>query len=143
MLVTYWVVPAVKAMVAPLVSARIFERWFGLPQLLWLAPIPLATAGLLVCAAHDLRARPQGAPAASWRPFACAAGLFLLAFAGLAYSLFPYLLVDRLTIWEAASARESLWFIFFGTAVALPAILGYTIYSSRVFHGRAEDLSYD
>ena len=43
----------------------------------------------------------------------------------------------------AASARASLWVIFWGTAVTLPAILGYTIYSYRIFHGRAEDLSYD
>ena len=31
-----------------------------------------------------------------------------LAFAGLAYSLFPYLVVDRMTLWQAAAAPESL-----------------------------------
>jgi len=32
------------------------------------------------------------------RPFIAAAGMFCLAFLGLAYRLFPYLVVDRRTI---------------------------------------------
>jgi cytochrome d ubiquinol oxidase subunit II len=127
----------------PLVSARIFDKWFALPQLLWLLPIPLASAWLLWRIDRNLRRARHEPGRARWQPFAATAGVFALAFAGLAYSLFPYLLVDRLTLWEAASARESLWVIFLGTAVTLPAILGYTVFSYRVFHGRAGELSYD
>ena len=79
----------------------------------------------------------------SSRPFYGAVGLFVLAFAGLAYSLYPYLLFDRLTAAEAASATESLWMIFLGTAVVLPTILAYTVYSYRVFWGKADELRYD
>jgi cytochrome d ubiquinol oxidase subunit II len=68
--------------------------------------------------------------------------MFLLSFIGLAYSLFPYLVVDRITYLDAASAPESLQFMFVGIAVTLPAILGYTAYSYRVFWGKARDLSY-
>jgi len=32
-------------------------------------------------------------------PFAAMVGIFLLAFNGLAYSVSPYLVVDKLTIW--------------------------------------------
>jgi hypothetical protein len=47
-------------------------------------------------------------------PFGCTIGVFLLAFYGLAYSLFPYLVVDRITIWQAASAPEALKIILVG-----------------------------
>ena len=50
---------------------------------------------------------------------------------------------DRLTIWQAASAPESLLVIFWGVCVVLPAILGYTIYAYRVFGGKASELSYE
>ena len=48
----------------------------------------------------------RGESRAEWPPFASAVGIFVLSFAGLAYSLFPYLVVDRLDAWEAASAPE-------------------------------------
>lgn len=131
------------SLATPLVSARIFDKWFALPQLLWLAPIPIASALLFAHAERLLRALEHGERRPLWRPFVDAIGLFVFAFAGLAYSLFPYLVVDHLTIWDAASARESLWVIFLGVAITLPAILGYTVYSYRVFWGRAEDLRYD
>jgi len=66
-----------------------------------------------------------------------------LAFIGLAYSLFPYLVVDKLRYDQAASAPESLFIMFIGVAITLPAILFYTAYSYRVFWGKATDLSYD
>lgn len=37
-----------------------------------------------------------------WSPFAYTSGLFVLAFMGLAYSFFPYVVPESLTIWEAA-----------------------------------------
>ena len=66
----------------------------------------------------------------------------MLAFYGLAYSLFPWLVVDRLTIWQAASSAESLWIIFVGACVVLPIIAGYTVFSYLVFRGKATALSY-
>ena len=69
--------------------------------------------------------------------------IFILAFYGLAYSLFPYLVVDRLTMWEAASAPESLMIILIGTLIVLPAIIGYTIYAYFVFWGKARELTYE
>jgi len=51
--------------------------------------------------------------------------------------------VDRLDIWQAASATESLAVIAIGAAVTVPAILVYTVYSYKVFWGKAEELTYD
>ncbi|MEO8314526.1 MAG: cytochrome d ubiquinol oxidase subunit II [Pseudomonadota bacterium] len=131
---------------SPLVSERIFHKWFSLPYVVLLAPLPVVTMGLLLIAARSLHRLPtrltQGNDYGAWVPFACMIGVIVIGFYGLAYSLFPYLVIDRITIWDAASAPESLQFILIGTAVVLPAILGYTIYVYRVFRGKVEPLSY-
>ena len=74
--------------------------------------------------------------------FASTVLIFVLSFLGLAYSLYPYIVIDRLTVWQAASATDSLIFIFVGVAITLPAIIVYTIFMYRVFWGRATALSY-
>ncbi len=127
----------------PLVSARIFEKWFSLPNLILLAQIPIITAVLFFIAVRALARMRRGELRAPWQPFACAVGLFVFAFIGLAYSLFPYLVVDRITIHDAAAAPGSLWIILFGVAITLPAILAYSAYSYRVFWGKASSLRYE
>jgi cytochrome d ubiquinol oxidase subunit II len=77
-----------------------------------------------------------------WVVFASTVLIFVLSFLGLAYSLYPYIVIDRLTVWEAASATKSLIFIFVGVAITLPAIIVYTVFMYRVFCGRASTLSY-
>lgn len=134
----------------PLVSTRIFQKWFSLPNILLLAPIPLFTAALFVLNLIFLRRLEHDAAAGNqrgldrwcWAPFACSVGIFMLAFIGLAYSLFPYLVLDRLTIWQSAAASESLIVILIGTLIVLPAIVGYTIFAYRVFWGKATELHY-
>jgi cytochrome d ubiquinol oxidase subunit II len=56
--------------------------------------------------------------------------------------MFPWLVVDKMTIWQAAAARESLMFVFVGACVVLPMIVGYTVFSYRVFWGKARALTY-
>jgi len=130
----------------PLVSPAIFERWFALPYVVLLAPLPLATLLLFFIVDRSLRRLPtrlaQGNAYGDWVPFAGAVGIVMLAFYGLAYSLFPWLVVDRLTIWQAASSTESLWIIFVGACVVLPIIAGYTVFSYLVFRGKATALQY-
>jgi cytochrome d ubiquinol oxidase subunit II len=134
------------SLATPLASENIFNKWFALPYVVLLAPIPLATALLFFIIARSLARLPkrlaEGNPYGDWVPFGCTVGIFLLAFYGLAYSLFPYLVMDRITIWQAASAPESLIIILGGALVVLPAIMGYTVFSYRVFRGKAKELSY-
>jgi cytochrome d ubiquinol oxidase subunit II len=131
---------------SPMVSERIFQKWFSLPYVVLLAPLPLVTLLLLLITARALRRLPtrlaQDNEYGAWVPFACTIGVIVIGFYGLAYSLFPYLVVDRITIWDAASAPESLLVILIGAAVVLPAILGYTVFVYRVFRGKAQPLSY-
>jgi cytochrome d ubiquinol oxidase subunit II len=137
---------AAVSLATPLVSRAIFEKWFAIPDVFLLAPIPLATAVLFVIAEVTLRRLParlaQGDERGAWIPFAAAAGMFVLAFHGLAYSLFPWLVPERIDIWQAAAAPGSMLFILVGVAIVLPLILGYTVFAYRVFWGKATQLEY-
>lgn len=137
---------AAISVATPLVSERIFNKWFSMPNLFLLMPIPITTIVLLFVIDRSLRRLPtrlkDGNEYGAWVPFACSVGVFLLAFYGLAYSLFPYLVADKIDIWQAASAPESLKIILVGAAIVLPTIIGYTIYAYRVFWGKAKELTY-
>ncbi len=127
----------------PLVSERVFDRWFGWPETLLLLPVPLLTAGLFAVAWRALRRLGAGDAGGAWVPFGAAAGIFALCFVGLAYSFWPYVVPERLTMWEAASAPESLILILVGALMVLPMIIAYTVYVYRVFRGKARPLSYE
>ncbi len=137
---------AAISLMTPLVSPRIFDKWFSFPNLVMLLPIPGMTLVLFAMMARSLKRLPtrlaQNNQYGAAVPFACTVGVFLLSFYGLAYSLFPWLVVDRITIWRAASAPEALLVIFYGVVVVLPVIIGYTVYAYRVFWGKTSALKY-
>ena len=134
---------AAVSIATPMVSPRIFAKWFTVPAFFLLLPVPLLTAVLFaVCESHLRRIR-RGVAGRDWVPFAAAVAMFVLAFAGLGYSLWPYLVVDRIVYTEAAAAPGSLKIILAGAAVTLPVIIGYTVFSYRVFWGRSTELSYE
>lgn len=134
---------ALVSIATPLVSARVFEKWFALPQFLFLLPIPAATGLLILLLDYHLRKLPRAKDHYCWVPFAGGAGLFVLGFLGLAYSFYPYIVPDKLTVWDAASAPESLMIILVGVAVVLPCILAYTAFAYHVFRGKVNELRYD
>ncbi len=127
----------------PLASPRIFEKWFTLPEIVWLAPLPIAALGLFLWLWRMCVHLPGHEDEHSLKPFIVLSAIFALGFGGLAYSFYPYVVPDQMTIWEAAAATESLAVILIGTAFVLPIILGYTVYAYRVFGGKAGDLTYD
>ncbi|KZX61564.1 cytochrome BD ubiquinol oxidase subunit II [Alcanivorax sp. HI0033] len=127
----------------PLVSSAIADKWFTLPNAIGLMPIPIATAlayaGLIwVFNSKQILHNGYG-----WLAFVALMVMCVLASIGLAYSLFPDIVLGRISIWEAASATESLLFTFWGAIIALPMILAYTIFIYRVFRGKATHLSYE
>ena len=134
------------SLATPFVSQRIFDKWFGLENLIVLWPIPAMTVVTFLVAYRSLSRLParldDGIHDSEWIPFASTVAIFMLAFHGLAYSLFPYVVMERLTIWEAAASPESLLVIFVGAVIVLPVIIGYSVYAYRVFRGKATDLSY-
>jgi cytochrome bd ubiquinol oxidase subunit II len=131
------------SLATPLVSPRIFERWFSIPNIFLLAPVPLMTGLVFMALWVFLKRMPRADHSLDLVPFLGAMALFTLGFFGLAYSFYPYIVPDRLTITAAASAPESLWIILLGAIFVLPFIAGYTAFSYYVFRGKARDLRYD
>jgi cytochrome d ubiquinol oxidase subunit II len=129
------------SMATPWISATVRERWFTLPEMISLMSIPLTTGALLLAVRAVLNTR-RVLVALSWLPFVLLIGVFVLGFLGLAYSIYPYVVIDRLTLWQAASSPASLKVILVGVCISVPAIAGYTVFSYRVFRGKAGELKY-
>ena len=114
----------------PLAIERIADRWFSLPNLYWLSPVPLATLALAwTCWRGTLAGRTVA-------PFLSAVGIFLLAYAGLVISNAPWLVPPSLTIWDTAAYVGSQVFMAIGTTLLLPMVLGYTVFVFWVFRGK-------
>ncbi len=133
---------ALVSLATPYFSPEIMHKWFAWPQIIWLSPIPVATGILFLLTHRFINALEQKSIQQEWLPFACVVAIFWLAFFGIAYSIFPYVIIGKVTLWQAAAATESLWVIFWGAIVVLPTILGYTLFSYRIFKGKATALTY-
>ena len=131
------------SLATPLASPRIFDKWFIWPEVLYLSLLPILSALLFLGLWRQTLHLPKPDDRHAIRPFLTLAAIFALGFAGLAWSFYPYVVPNRLTIWQAASAPESLAFILVGTVVVLPIIIFYSFYAYRVFGGKATDLTYD
>ena len=131
------------SLASPIASPRIFEKWFSFPLILALAPLPIMAAGITALLWWALQHLPDEADRYRHVPFVGACGLFALAFAGLAYSFYPFVVPEQLTLYEAASAPESLAIILMGTLVVMPAIACYTALSYVIFRGKVRELTYD
>ena len=120
---------AVVSLWTPLAYERIFERWFSLPNLFYLSPIPILTAAAAWACWHGLHARWEATP------FLAAVAIFLFGYLGLAISNAPYLVPPSITVWEAAAAPSSQLFMLAGVVLLLPVILGYTVFVYWTFRG--------
>ena len=123
---------AIVSVWTPAASVTITDRWFSWPNIAFLLPLPIATAGLGFYAWHALGRDGE------WQPFLAAIGLFALSFLGVAISLWPMIVPGHITLWEAASPESTQAFLLVGTLVLLPTILFYTAWSYWVFRGKVQ-----
>ena len=121
---------AVVSLWTPFLNPAIAERWFSWPNIALLSPVPLVTAALAIGLWTAIRKRRQALP------FLISMGLFLLAYAGLAISLWPNVVPPEVTLWEAASPPATQIFLLYGVAILIPVTLAYTAYSYYVFRGK-------
>ena len=126
----------------PLISESIADKWFALPNIIGLLPIPLICAITFLGIYWLLYQKELIRTGYGWLVMAGTVLICVLAALGLAYSLFPYIVIDRLTVWQAAAATGSLKFVLVGIALVLPAILAYTVYVYKVFAGKTTHLTY-
>jgi cytochrome d ubiquinol oxidase subunit II len=122
----------------PLVSETVFRKWFSMPQLPFLMLLPAASVALGL-RLWLLTGKPPGN---DWAPFFHALAIFVLAFAGLAYSMFPWLVMDRIGLWQAAHP-SALTVTLAGALVVLPFIVAYNVLAYRIFRGKAAEKLYD
>lgn len=122
---------ALVSLATPTVSELVYARWFDFPETLALMVLPAAT---LVSWLWVWRSVGRS----DWKPFAGAVAIFVLAFLGLAYSVFPYIVLGWLTIWEAAAHPSALKVTLVGALIVLPFLVGYTVFAYRVFRGKAK-----
>ncbi len=125
----------------PSISPAVFARWLVLPNLLWLAPIPLLTAFCLVRCKYLLK-RPVQLQARIWWPFAGVAASLVLCALGLGISLYPYAVIGQMDIWEAAASVPTLAVTLIGTAITVPCIIAYSLFAYWAFRGKATQLVY-
>jgi len=127
----------------PATSLRIFQKWFEYPNIIFLSPIPIITASLVLMMWVYLRRLPMVNDKFCWIPFSLTIAIAVLCFIGLAYSFFPFIVPDQLLIIQAAAATSSLKIILVGALIVLPILIGYTFLSYKIFHGKASSLRYD
>jgi cytochrome d ubiquinol oxidase subunit II len=118
------------SLATPFLNHDYFSRWFTMPGMLYVAPVPLLVGVAALLFVRALRQRREG------QPFLLALAIFFLSFSGLGISMFPYLIPGKITIYQAATAENSQIFMLIGVAVMLPIIIGYTAYAYWVFRGK-------
>lgn len=131
------------SLATPLVSETVRAKWFDFPDTLWLMLLPATSVAAGIRLWQVTGKLKRGEPAPEWAPFADAVAIFVLAFLGLAYSIFPYIVMDRLAIWDAAAHPEALIVVLWGAGVVLPFIIGYSALSYRIFRGKAREKLYE
>ena len=124
---------AIVSLWTPLAFAPIRARWFSLPNILFLWPVPAITALTAYLAWRWLEAGRE------IPPFLAAIVLFMLGYAGLAISVFPYLVPYSMTIWDAAAVPSAQLFMLLGTLPLLPIILTYTGFVYWLFRGKVRE----
>jgi cytochrome d ubiquinol oxidase subunit II len=132
---------ALVSAIVPFLLPQFRERWFDFPAILTALPVPVLVVVLAWRLFRGLREaghNPENRRMV-WRdgiPFACALGLFFLAYTGLGISMWPMIVPPDITIWEAAAPRDSQLFMLVGAAVLIPVILAYTAYVYWLFRGK-------
>jgi cytochrome d ubiquinol oxidase subunit II len=121
---------AAVSIFTPLEFPRISDRWFTLPNLYYLSPVPILTALVVLAEWRFIAARRDVAA------FLATVALFLLGYLGLMISTFPYIVPPDLTIWDTAASPSSQTFMLVGTVVLLPFVLGYTALTYWLFRGK-------
>lgn len=125
-----WVASGVVAvsLVLVLSNSGIFLKWGDLPD--W-ALVAKVWGVLLVCfvaVEMILQRMINRSPRTTALPFIFVLIIFLIVLSGLAYSFFPYLILDDVTIWDGAASIQSLRLVLSGTIVALPVAVIFNVW---------------
>jgi cytochrome d ubiquinol oxidase subunit II len=118
------------SLATPFLHIQYAQRWFTWPDVMLTAPVPIAVAVVTVLLLRALTNKEDQ------QPFTLALCLFALSYAGLGISIYPYIVPQSITIWQAAAPESSQLFMLVGVAILIPLILGYTSWAYWVFRGK-------
>jgi cytochrome bd ubiquinol oxidase subunit II len=118
------------SLATPTLNHDYFSRWFERPGIFYGAPVPILIGVVSLLFVRALAERKEV------QPFILALAVFLLAFVGLGFSMFPWLVPGEISIFDAATAANSQAFMLVGVAIMLPVIIAYTAYAYWVFRGK-------
>lgn len=120
-----------------LANTGVFLKWGSVPNLAFVASV---WGVLLLCfvALEMLLPRLAGSDTGlAALPFILVLLIFFIVLSGLGYSFFPYLVLDDVTIWDAAASMSSLRFIFSATIIALPVAIVFNVWVYWGMFGRS------
>ena len=121
-----------------LANPAIFYKWSSKTSLVLAAPVwflMLACfVGIDMLLSRVLRPKYRSL---SWLPFVLCLVLFICMLSGLSYSMFPFVILDDMTLWDAASALGSLKFVLAATIIAVPVMVIFNLMGYRTLFGRA------
>jgi cytochrome d ubiquinol oxidase subunit II len=120
------------SLATPFLKADYWRRWFEWPNIAFTSLVPIAVIVITLLLTRSLAQRRD------YQPFLLSLLLFLITYAGLGVSMWPYLVPQSVTIWQAASPESSQVFMLFGVSVMIPIILAYTAFAYWVFRGKVE-----
>jgi len=124
---------AVISLWTPVAHQSIADRWFSVPNLYFLMPVPL----LVLVLSGGLWKTLNNANSHN-TPFVLTLGLIFLGFSGLGISIWPYIIPPSITLWQAAAPPQSQGFMLVGALLIIPIILVYTFWSYYVFRGKVQ-----
>ncbi|HMB75446.1 MAG TPA: cytochrome d ubiquinol oxidase subunit II [Kiloniellaceae bacterium] len=120
------------SIVTPFLHPDYLDRWFVWPNAGYSMIVPLL---ILIAVWLLYRGLKNGRDA---QPFLAAQSLFVLCYAGIGISFYPYMVPHSVTIRDAAAPDESLYFLLVGAVVLVPIILIYTAHAYWVFRGKVD-----
>ena len=121
-----------------LANPAIFYKWSSATNLVMAAPVWLLMlvcfVGIDMSLSRVVQSRYRNLV---WLPFTLCLILFFTMLGGLTYSMFPFVVLDHLTLWDAAAAQGSLQLVLAATAVVLPIMVIFNLLAYRGLFGRA------
>lgn len=124
------------SLATPFLARQYWERWFEWPSILFVSQVPLLSAIVFFALFRSLAKRRR------YWPFLLSLTVFAIGMAGLGISMWPFVVPDSITIWDAAAPERSQVFMLVGVAVIMPVILVYTAWAYWVFRGKVGSEGY-
>lgn len=120
----------VISILTPLMDSHIAQRWFSMPNLLFLSPVPLLVGACFFLQQKALSNKTDTAP------FIYTLALVFLGYLGLGISIWPNIIPPDISIQIASSPPQSQKFALVGALIIIPLILVYTAWGYYVFRGK-------